>query len=119
MLEIELYNQMEKDINADKNLTGKESLFQDLFKYSKTNQTLKERHTTIKTEIWRNLGSTDLNKTYVQNGKYFLNDLIIGWIPKDLICLLGNYQKKKNKAKIDKLITKWLDMINKYIYNTI
>ena len=71
------------------------------------------------TELYRRMGIFDLNRTYIWDGKGSLDDLIEGWISKEMLEIFFLHQKKRNKQTIRKLILNLARSIKEIIYNTL
>ena len=104
-------------IDKEENFIDKDELLEKLFKYCKTEKTLKSYNNQGNVKIYKNLGKIDLEHIYIWDGEGSLDNLIEGWIPKSMINTMFLYQKNKNKENIKKLILTLAKKINDTIYN--
>ena len=67
--------------------------------------------------IKRYKGEYNLDLIYKWDNNGSLDDIIEGWIPKELIEILFEFQIKRNRNIIKKLLMEWARKINDIIYN--
>ena len=118
MLERVTSEKLRNLIDKDNNFIDKDTLLENLFKYCRTEYTMKSYNTRENTEIYRRMEIFDLNRTYIWDGRGSLDDLIEGWIPKEMLEIFFLHQKKRNKQTIRKLILNLARSVNEIIYNT-
>ena len=86
-------------------------LHEKLYKYTVIEKTLKMYNNEENTKMYRNLQDTRHQRTYIWDGIGSLDELIQGWINKDLIKIFEIYMKKPNIKKIKEIILKWTNQI--------
>ena len=117
ILERTVEDKLKDLIEKDENFSKKDNLLEHLFKYYRTEITLREYNNKENTEYYRKHNYFSFEKTYIWDGKGLLDNLIESWISRELIEILALYQKKKNREKIHKLILNITKEINDIIYN--
>ena len=65
-------------IDKDDNFIDKDILLEKLFKYCRTEYTMRSYNTRENTEIYKRMEIFDLNRTYIWDGRGSLDDLIEG-----------------------------------------
>src|SRR6201992_3286334 len=108
-----LIRQSEKFKNLD-------DLFDDLFPFFKTQNQLR-RHTEANSIYYQNFDNKKfkLEYTYIWDGVDSFDNILKGWIPQRLICLLRKYMKRESKTFIKNMLIKWLGKIDSLFFEKI
>jgi len=101
----------------NKNFNNSDNLIDELYKYTIAEIRLKDYNTEINTKYYRDKGITSKKLTYIWDGNGSLDDLIKGWIPRDLVEIFKKYQIKKNKKDIDEIIIEWANKCHSFFRN--
>ena len=76
---------------------------------------MKDRNTENNTKYYRDNGYFDKRSTYVWDKKGSLDDIIIGWIPNELVQILKRFQKSPRNKEIENLLIEWSDKVINFI----
>ena len=76
MLERSTPKKIRNLVDKDDNFINKDILLEKLFKYCKTEQTIRLYNTRENTELYRRMGTFNLNRTYIWDGRGSLDDII-------------------------------------------
>jgi hypothetical protein len=105
---------LNKKLGCNRN---KDKIMNALYKYTVTSKHLELYNNESNTKYYREKGENRFNLTYVWDNKHSMNDLIRGWIPKEikLICIDNGLKSKTYKD----LIINWLTKLNKWFHELI
>ena len=83
-------------IRYNENFNYKDNLMEELYKYTRTEMMLRDFNNVVNTAYYRNLGVFNTRLTFVWDGLGSLDNILLGWIPKDFLNIFEKYQKRKN-----------------------
>jgi ribonuclease HI len=106
-------------IRFNDNFELKDNLMEAVYKYTRTEITLKDMNHQANTAIYKRLGVFNKRLTYVWDGKGSLDDILLGWIPKDLVNIFLKFQKKTSRSDIYRIIISWVNYVNRFLYDNI
>jgi hypothetical protein len=97
-----------------------DSLMTSLFPFFRTKKNL-NRYNESSSKFYSNIPEkkNKLDYTYVWDGKNCLDNLLRGWIPKDLSDIIISNMKMQSKKFVNNLILKWLGKINSLFFDLI
>src|SRR5579859_2059393 len=103
-------------IGDSNNIKEKDACFEKIYKYTRSEATLKDHNMEESVNYYKNLGYTDMFRTYLWDKQDSLDILLKGWIPKQLMSTIYNYQLKKNIKSIKDIIIKIVGIIERKLY---
>jgi hypothetical protein len=106
-------------IVTNDNLINKDVLEDEIYKFTRTKCTLRESNTEENVKIYKILKPFDKRRTYIWDGNGSLDQILMGWIPSQIIDIVSKYQRRKNRAQIRKLILEWSREINWLFFKNI
>ena len=106
-------------IRYNDNFKLKDNLMDAVYKYTRTETTLKNMNHQDNMAIYKRLSVFNKRLTYVWDGKGSLDDILSDWIPKDLVNIFLKFQKRTSRSDIYRLITSWVNYVNGFLYDNI
>src|SRR5579859_790334 len=103
-------------IGDSHNIKEKDACFEKIYKYTRSEATLKDHNMEESVKYYKNLGYTDMFRTYLWDKQGSLDILLKGWIPKQLMSTIYKYQLKKDINSIKKIMIKVEEIIEKKLY---
>jgi len=103
-------------IGDSNNIKEKDACFEKIYKYTRSEATLKDHNMKESVNYYKNLGYTDMFRTYLWDKQGSLDILLKGWIPKQLTSTIYNYQLKKDIKSIKDIIIKIVGIIERKLY---
>ena len=98
---------MFKLIKQSERFKNLDDLFDDLFPFFKTQNQLR-RHTEDNSIYYQNFDNKKFKQeyTYIWDGLDSFDNILKGWIPQRLVCLLKKYLKWESKTFIKRMLIK-------------
>ena len=104
-------------ISENDNIKEKDVCFEKLYKYTRSEATLKDHNTAENVKFYKDLGKKDLFRTYLWDKRGSLDTLLKGWVPIEFTKILLEYQIKKEMSSIKKLLVKIGELIEEKLYD--
>jgi len=105
---------LSNEIKNDNNIRNHDELLEKIYKYTRTETTLKLYNTEANTKFYRDQNTPNRRRTYIWDEDGSMDNILLGWFSKKLVEILSEFQVKKNKAKILSLLLKWGNKVNDF-----
>ena len=102
------------EIKNNTNFKNPDELIEAFFKYTKIKEQLENSHNKKNTKFYRNKEIIKQKLTYIWDGCSFMDDLLKGQIPKNLVNIFYKFQIRKRKKDIEELITEWANKCHRF-----
>jgi hypothetical protein len=95
----------------------KDEIIEALHKYTRLEKEMNIFNTEENTKYYRDQRDINYDKVYIWDGKYSLDSLLRGWIPRELYQIMKKFISRKKK--IENILSRWIVKINKWFFDRI